>query len=79
MYDVYTPIVADADVEISFEEAKKTALEALAVLGKDYTDVLEEAFSNRWLDVYENTGKRGRRLLHRQRLAPPLRAAQPQG
>lgn len=55
MYDVYTPIVADADVEISFEEAKKTALEALAVLGKDYTDVLEEAFSNRWLDVYENT------------------------
>ena len=59
MYDVYTPIVADADVEISFEEAKKTALEALAVLGKDYTDVLEEAFSNRWLDVYENTGKRG--------------------
>ena len=59
MYDVYTPSVADADVEISFEEAKKTALEALAVLGKDYTDVLEEAFSNRWLDVYENTGKRG--------------------
>ena len=59
MYDVYTPIVADADVEISFEEAKKTAFEALAVLGKDYTDVLEEAFSNRWLDVYENTGKRG--------------------
>lgn len=49
MYDVYTPIVADADVEISFEEAKKTALEALAVLGKDYTDVLEEAFSKRWL------------------------------
>ena len=40
MYDVYTPIVADADVEISFEEAKKTALEALAVLGKDYTDGL---------------------------------------
>ncbi len=59
MYDVYTPIVPDADVEISFEEAKKTALEALAVLGKDYTDVLEEGFNNRWIDVYENTGKRG--------------------
>lgn len=29
------------------------------MLGRDYTDVLEEAFSNRWLDVYENTGKRG--------------------
>ena len=59
MYDVYTPIVADTDVEISFEEAKKTALEALAVLGKDYTDVLEEGFNDRWIDVYENTGKRG--------------------
>ena len=34
-------------------------LEALAVLGKDYTDVLEEGFNNRWVDVYENTGKRG--------------------
>ena len=59
MYDVYTPIVADADVEISFDEAKKTALEALSVLDKDYTDVLEEGFTHRWLDVYENTGKRG--------------------
>ena len=59
MYDVYTPIVADADAELSFDEAKRTALEALAVLGRDYTDVLAEAFTHRWLDVYENTGKRG--------------------
>ena len=42
MYDVYTPIVADADAEISYEEAKQTVLEALAVLGSDYTDVLKE-------------------------------------
>ena len=59
MYDVYTPIVADADAEISYDEAKKTVLEALAILGKDYTDVLEEGFNHRWVDVYENTGKRG--------------------
>ena len=59
MYDVYTPIVADADAEISYDEAKANVLEALAVLGKDYTDVLEEGFNNRWVDVYENTGKRG--------------------
>ena len=59
MYDVYTPIVADADAEISYDEAKTNVLEALAVLGKDYTDVLEEGFNNRWVDVYENTGKRG--------------------
>ena len=59
MYDVYTPIVADANSEITYEEAKATVLEALAVLGEDYTDLLKEGFANRWIDVYENTGKRG--------------------
>ena len=58
MYDVYTPIVADAAEEISYEEAKATVLEALSVLGKDYTDLLRAGFDNRWIDVYENTGKR---------------------
>ena len=59
MYDVYTPIVADAASKISFEEAKATALEALSVLGEDYVALLEEGFRNRWIDVYENVGKRG--------------------
>ena len=59
MYDVYTPIVADAASEISYTEAKETVLEALAVLGEDYIDLLKEGFNNRWIDVYENEGKRG--------------------
>ena len=58
MYDVYTPIVPDAAVEIDFEQAKKTVLEALSILGEDYTDMLKEGFANRWIDVYENVGKR---------------------
>lgn len=58
MYDVYTPIVADADKEITYEQAKETVLEALQVLGEDYVDLLKEGFSNRWIDVYENVGKR---------------------
>lgn len=58
MYDVYTPIVPDAAVEIDFEQAKKTVLEVLSVLGEDYTDMLKEGFANRWIDVYENVGKR---------------------
>lgn len=58
MYDIYTPIVKDSAAEISFEEAKKTILEALSVLGEDYTDLLKEGFNNRWIDVYENVGKR---------------------
>ena len=59
MYDVYTPIVADSAKSISFEEAKSTVLDALGVLGEDYTALLREGFENRWIDVYENVGKRG--------------------
>ena len=58
MYDVYTPIVPDAAEEISFERAKATVLDALSVLGEDYTAMLREGFEHRWLDVYPNTGKR---------------------
>ncbi len=58
MYDVYTPVVKDAAVTIPYEEAKQTVLEALAVLGEDYTALLKKAFSERWIDVYENRGKR---------------------
>ena len=58
MYDVYTPIVADADQAIPYEQAKETVLEALQVLGDDYVALLKEGFSNRWIDVYENVGKR---------------------
>lgn len=59
MYDVYTPIVADAAAEIPFQQAKETVLEALQVLGDDYVELLKTGFENRWIDVYENIGKRG--------------------
>ena len=59
MWDVYTPIVEGAARKIDFEEAKATVLDALAVLGEDYVELLKEGFSRRWLDVYENEGKRG--------------------
>ena len=58
MYDVYTPIVEGAARKIDFEEAKATVLEALGVLGEDYTALLREGFDHRWIDVYENEGKR---------------------
>lgn len=57
-YDIYTPLVPDQDEEIPFAQAKKIALEALAPLGEDYLSMLREGFSNRWIDVYENQGKR---------------------
>ncbi|MBQ4001478.1 MAG: oligoendopeptidase F family protein, partial [Lachnospiraceae bacterium] len=58
MYDVYTPIIPDVAKKISYDEAKETVLKALSVLGEDYTDLLREGFENRWIDVYENVGKR---------------------
>jgi oligoendopeptidase F len=58
MYDLYTPIIEEADSKVSFEEAKKTIIEALRPMGEDYIRILEEGFNNRWIDVYENEGKR---------------------
>ena len=57
-YDLYTPIVADEDASIPFEKAKDMAREALKPLGDDYLKILNEGFDNRWIDVYENQGKR---------------------
>lgn len=59
MYDVYTPLVKELDEKISYREAQETVLKALAVLGDDYVELLKLGFDNRWIDVYENEGKRG--------------------
>ncbi|MFR4986576.1 MAG: oligoendopeptidase F [Lachnospirales bacterium] len=57
-YDLYTPIVKDVNKKIPFEEGKKITLEALKPLGEDYIKNLQDAFDNRWIDIYENVGKR---------------------
>lgn len=56
-YDLYTPVVADCDMKITFDEAKETVLKALEPMGKDYLDIIKEGFENRWIDIYENEGK----------------------
>lgn len=58
MYDLYVPIVSNAERDIPFSEAKENIREALSVLGGDYIALLDEGFSNRWIDIYENPGKR---------------------
>ncbi len=59
MYDIYPTLVSEAEVDISFEEAKETVLKALSPMGEKYVSVVKKAFEERWLDVYENEGKRG--------------------
>ena len=58
MYDLYTPLVETSEERIPFAEAKKTVAEALSVMGERYGEILQEGFQNRWIDVYENVGKR---------------------
>ena len=57
-YDIYTPLLADVDKHIPYEQAKQTIYEALAPLGEEYRAILKEGFDNRWVDVYQNVGKR---------------------
>ena len=58
MYDIYTPLVEDVDKKASIDEAKQTVYDALAPLGEDYRRILKQGFDSRWIDVYENAGKR---------------------
>ena len=57
-YDVYTPLLADVDKHIPYAQAKQTIVDALYPLGEDYRKILKEGFDNRWVDVYQNVGKR---------------------
>ncbi|MDE7477324.1 MAG: oligoendopeptidase F [Lachnospiraceae bacterium] len=58
MYDLYVPMVSNAERDIPFAETKENIRAALSVLGEDYVALLDEGFNNRWIDIYENTGKR---------------------
>lgn len=57
-YDVYTPLVPEVRKNIPFADAKQTVYDALHPLGEEYRKILREGFENRWIDVYENRGKR---------------------
>ena len=59
MYDLYTPMIKEANTTVTYDEAKATVLRALAPLGEDYVAKVREALQNGWVDVYENEGKRG--------------------
>jgi len=57
-YDIYTPLLEGVDKKIPFAEAKQTVYDALHPMGDGYRAILKEGFENRWIDVYENQGKR---------------------
>lgn len=57
MYDLYTPIVPECSMPMTYEEAKALVKEALKPLGERYGRLLDEAYENHWIDVYESAGK----------------------
>ena len=57
MYDMYTPL-SETDYKFTYEEALAKSEEVLAILGEDYFSRVKTAFSERWIDVHENQGKR---------------------
>ncbi len=58
MYDTSVPIVPESKADYSWDEAVDLTLEAVAPLGREYVDALAQGFRNRWVDRYENIGKR---------------------
>jgi oligoendopeptidase F len=57
-YDLYAPVLKDVELDYPFEEAHKIVIEAMSPLGKTYQDVLEKAYTERWVDVLPTAGKR---------------------
>lgn len=57
-FDLYVPLIEDVDMKYTYSDAQKTVLESLHILGADYTETVKSSFSDGWIDVYENVGKR---------------------
>lgn len=59
MYDLYVPVVENAQMKLPYEEACELVKTALAPMGKDYVALLDKAMTEGWIDVMPNDGKRG--------------------
>lgn len=59
LYDIYADLINVETDTYEFKDAKKLVIEALNVLGDDYVNNLKKAFDEKWIDIYNNKGKRG--------------------
>jgi oligoendopeptidase F len=58
LYDIYNPVMENMAFDVTYDEAKEYTLGAFKPLGEKYVSVVKEAYASRWIDVYENEGKR---------------------
>lgn len=59
LYDTYVPLVEEYDKKYTYEEGSRLILDALRVLGEDYSAILTQSFNENWIDVFPNKNKRG--------------------
>jgi len=57
-YDLSTPLLPESKMEVTYEESKQLVIDSLKIMGEEYSAIVEEGFNNRWVDIYENVGKR---------------------
>ena len=57
MYDLYCPIVDNVDMKVTYDEAKELVKKATLPLGETYQKLLDKAYTENWMDAYENKGK----------------------
>jgi oligoendopeptidase F len=59
LFDFYVPLVKEVEFSMSYEEAANVVIDSVGALGKEYQQDLRKGFlEERWVDRYENTGKR---------------------
>lgn len=58
MYDIYAPLVSDAELKLPYEEACELVIKGLSPLGEEYQALLRKGFDEGWVDVEETAGKR---------------------
>jgi oligoendopeptidase F len=58
MYDLFAPLVEEFKMEITYDQAQGMVEQSLKPLGEKYLNILQEGFTNHWIDIYENEGKR---------------------
>ena len=58
LYDRSVSIVKGEPLKFTFKEARDIVLEAVKPMGEEYVNDMKKAFTERWIDVYPNKGKR---------------------
>ena len=57
-YDLKAPLDVDFQPETTYEKVQEIILDALKVLGPEYSAIMEKAYNERWIDYSDNVGKR---------------------